>query len=50
MDSNEQTDTDKLRRITDENRKAIDRMREEIRKLKERMNAKEPDGEERGQE
>ena len=43
MDSSKQTDTEEVRRIAGENRKAIERLKEELRRLKERIDAEEVD-------
>ena len=41
MESGKQTEPDDLRRMADENRKAIDRVKEDLRRLKEQIGIKE---------
>ena len=47
MDSDKQYDTEDVRRIAEENRKAIERVREELRKLKARIGTEKTEGDDR---
>lgn len=47
MDSNKQSDAEDLRRMAEENRKAIERVKEELRRLKAQIAIEETEGEDR---